>query len=49
MFENNAQGQMANLIESETGLKIDKRVLKYNGMPFSVEEIYEVLENLEED
>ncbi len=49
MFENNAQGQMANLIEAETGFKIDKRVLKYNGMPFSVEEISQVLENLEED
>jgi len=49
MFENNAQGQMAHLLQMETGLKIDHKVLKYNGMPFSVEEILIVLETLEEE
>jgi len=49
MFENNAQGQMAQLIQKETDLKIDHKVLKYNGMPFSVEEILAVLETLEEE
>ncbi|NYB51009.1 MAG: 2-oxoacid:acceptor oxidoreductase subunit alpha [Methanobacteriaceae archaeon] len=39
IFENNAQGQMANLIKLETGFEIHEKVLKYNGMPFSVEEV----------
>ena len=40
---------MAQLIQKETDLKIDHKVLKYNGMPFSVEEILAVLETLEEE
>ncbi|BDZ67546.1 2-oxoacid:acceptor oxidoreductase subunit alpha [Methanobacterium ferruginis] len=43
IFENNAQGQLANLIKLETGLEIQEKVLKYNGMPFSVEEVEENL------
>jgi len=39
IFENNAQGQFADFIRLKTGVKIDKKVLKYNGMPFSVEEV----------
>jgi len=39
IFENNAQGQFADLIKLKTGFNIDKKVLKYNGMPFSVEEV----------
>jgi pyruvate/2-oxoacid:ferredoxin oxidoreductase alpha subunit len=39
IMENNAQGQMANLIQLETGLEIQEKYLKYNGMPFSVEEV----------
>ena len=39
IFENNAQGQFADLIKLKTGIEIDKKVLKYNGMPFSVEEV----------
>jgi 2-oxoglutarate ferredoxin oxidoreductase subunit alpha len=35
--ENNATGQFAKLIRAETGIKID--ILKFNGMPFSVEEL----------
>lgn len=43
IFENNAQGQMNNLIKLETGFEIQEKVLKYNGMPFSVEEVEENL------
>ena len=43
IFENNAQGQMANLIKLETGCGIQEKVLKYDGMPFSVEEVEENL------
>lgn len=39
IFENNAQGQFSDLIKLKTGYEIDKKVLKYNGMPFSVEEV----------
>ena len=47
IFENNAQAQFANLIKMETGFEIDEKSLKYNGMPFSVEEVTETLKNLE--
>jgi 2-oxoglutarate ferredoxin oxidoreductase subunit alpha len=50
ILENNAKGQFANLIKLETGFEIDKKVLKFNGMPFSVEEVSKILlEELEED
>jgi len=39
IFENNALGQFSELIKNKTGYEIDKKVLKYNGMPFSVEEV----------
>lgn len=43
IFENNATAQFANLIKLETGFEIDKKVLKYDGMPFSVEEVTKIL------
>ncbi len=39
VVENNQSGQFARLLEQETGIAIEKRVLKYNGLPFSVEEV----------
>lgn len=41
IFENNASAQFSNLIKMETGFEIDEEVLKYDGMPFTVEEIVE--------
>jgi 2-oxoglutarate ferredoxin oxidoreductase subunit alpha len=41
ILENNAQGQLANIIKLETGFEIQEKLLKYNGMPFSVEEVEE--------
>lgn len=38
-IENNYTGQFANLLKLELGISIDKKILKYNGMPFSVEEL----------
>lgn len=38
-IENNATGQFARLFKAETGVSIDSKILKYNGMPFSVEEL----------
>lgn len=38
-FENNYSGQFANLLKLELGISIDEKILKYNGLPFSVEEL----------
>jgi 2-oxoglutarate ferredoxin oxidoreductase subunit alpha len=39
VVENNASGQFTNLLEKECERKIDKRILKWKGEPFSVEEL----------
>ncbi|MDD2998065.1 MAG: 2-oxoacid:acceptor oxidoreductase subunit alpha, partial [Candidatus Riflebacteria bacterium] len=41
VIENNATGQFGKLLEMETLMKIHEKILKYNGMPFSVEELVE--------
>jgi len=38
-IENNYTGQFANLLKLALGVSVDERILKYNGMPFSVEEL----------
>ena len=40
VVENNATGQLARLIEAESGHDVDYRLLKYNGRPFTAQEIY---------
>lgn len=45
-LENNAGGQFANLLKLEYGVKITDTILKYDGDPFSVEEIVEKIKNL---
>lgn len=37
--ENNQSGQFADLLQRETGVMVGTRILKYNGLPFSVEEL----------
>ena len=49
IFENNANSQFGNLIKLNTGFEIHKKALKYNGMPFSVEEVTEYLKSLLEE
>lgn len=39
IIENNATSQFGKIIKLETGFDFDYKILKYNGMPFSVEEI----------
>ncbi len=39
VVEQNPTGQFANLIENETHIQIDKKILKYSGYTLSVEEI----------
>jgi 2-oxoglutarate/2-oxoacid ferredoxin oxidoreductase subunit alpha len=48
IFENNAQGQFSDLIKLKTGFEIGKKILKYNGMPFSVEEVERNLKDFTE-
>lgn len=38
-IENNYTGQFANLLKLELGISVDEKILKYNGLPFSVEEL----------
>jgi len=44
--ENNATGQFASVIEQQTGIEIAEKVLKYDGMPFSVEGLVDQLGKL---
>jgi 2-oxoglutarate/2-oxoacid ferredoxin oxidoreductase subunit alpha len=39
IIENNATAQFGKLIRLETGLTMDREILKFNGLPFSVEEV----------
>ena len=47
IIENNATSQFGQLIKSQTGLEFNKHILKYNGMPFSLEEIIEKLKGMQ--
>ena len=38
-IENNQTGSFADLLRMETGTEIHQKILKYNGLPFSVEEL----------
>jgi len=40
-IENNQLGQFGDLVLLETGVAVDHKILKYNGMPFAVEELVE--------
>lgn len=41
--ENNATGQFEKLVRREFGLSANRHIRKYNGLPFSVEEVFEQL------
>jgi 2-oxoglutarate ferredoxin oxidoreductase subunit alpha len=41
LVENNYTGQLGGLIREHTGIVMDYRILKYNGRPFSQNEVYE--------
>ena len=42
--ENNASGQLAGLLRRETGLKASGSILKYDGRPFTLDEVVSALE-----
>ena len=44
VIENNATGQFANLIQMTYGIKVDKRILKYNGEPYHIDELVALME-----
>lgn len=46
-MENNATGQFANLLKLEYGVKISDTILKYDGDPFSVEEVVQKLKAID--
>lgn len=46
IVENNATSQFAKLIKLCTGIDIDKKILKYNGLSFYVEELTEKLKDV---
>ena len=46
VIENNATAQFGKVVKLELDVKIDEQFLKYNGMPFSVEEVKEFLNKL---
>lgn len=48
IIEQNATGQFEKLLKQEFEINFDKRLLKYNGLPFSIEEIENFLEKIDE-
>jgi 2-oxoglutarate ferredoxin oxidoreductase subunit alpha len=48
-IENNYSGQMAGLIRERTGIAVDNKVLKFDGRPFSQNEVYEGVKDIVRD
>jgi 2-oxoglutarate ferredoxin oxidoreductase subunit alpha len=46
IVENNGTAQFGQLIRMQTGFDMDRKILKYNGLPFSVEELEEQLKSI---
>ena len=46
IIENDATAQFGQLIRLQTGCDMDRKILKYNGLPFSVEELEERLKSI---
>ncbi|NHJ48788.1 MAG: 2-oxoacid:acceptor oxidoreductase subunit alpha [Asgard group archaeon] len=49
IIENNVTSQFSKLIKLFTGIDIEHKILKYNGMPFSVEELIDKIGKLLEE
>lgn len=48
IIEQNATGQFEKLLKQEFEINFDKKLLKYNGLPFSIEEIRSFLEKIDD-
>lgn len=46
IVENNATSQFAKLIKLHTGYEIEHKILQYNGLPFSVENVEKQIKNI---
>lgn len=46
LVENNSTAQFGKLLQQETGIEIQEKILKYDGRPFEVEEIVDKIINL---
>ncbi len=46
VLENNYSGQFASLLQKELGVRIDDRILQYNGLPFAVEDVVNRLKKM---
>ncbi len=46
IIENNYSAQMAGLIREKTGIAMDNKVVKFDGRPFSQNEIYESVKDI---
>lgn len=46
IIEQNATGEFERILKCECGINFDRKLSKYNGMPFSIEEIKNFLENV---
>jgi len=46
LIENNLTGQLGRLLREKTGEKISKRILKYNGRPFTSDELKDQIKKL---
>ncbi len=46
IVENNVTGQLGRLIREKTGIKIENRILKYDGRPFACDELKEKLQGV---
>ncbi len=46
LVEENYSGQLGSLIREQTGVKIEQRILKYDGRPFSEDELVRELSNV---
>ncbi|UCG90471.1 MAG: 2-oxoacid:acceptor oxidoreductase subunit alpha, partial [Candidatus Heimdallarchaeota archaeon] len=46
ILENNATSQFSKVLKIELDFDIDEKFLKYNGMPFSAEEVITFLNNI---
>jgi 2-oxoglutarate ferredoxin oxidoreductase subunit alpha len=45
-IENNFSGQFAKLVRQETGIVMDNLIVKYNGRPMSVDEVYDSIKSI---
>jgi 2-oxoglutarate ferredoxin oxidoreductase subunit alpha len=46
IIENNGTGQVGQLIRMQTGFDMDRKILKYNGLPFSADELEKELKSV---